>query len=77
MGMVGGIRDGSDVATSSAQLRGGDGGEVIRMGLGIGPEVGDVCELVSCVPRGVVWMMVSTVWGIGCVGVGVGFGMST
>jgi len=75
--VVEGIKDGSDAVTSSAQLRGGDGGVVIRMASGIGPEVGDVCELVSCIPRGVVWMMVSTVWGIGCVGVGVGFGMST
>ncbi len=61
MGMVGGIRDGSDVATSSAQLRGGDGGEVIRTGLGIGPGCGDVCELVYRVPRRVVWSAESAV----------------
>ena len=44
---------GSD-ATSSAQLRGRDGGEVMRMGSGVGPGCGDICELASCVPRGVV-----------------------
>ena len=61
MGMVGGIRDGSDVATSSAQLRGGDAGEVIRMGSGIGLGGGDVCELAYCFPRGVVWTAESAV----------------
>ena len=54
MGMVGGIRDGSDVATSSAQLRGGDAGEVIQMGSGIGLGGGNVCEVASRVLKGIV-----------------------
>ena len=66
---------GSD-ATSSAQLRGRDGGEVIQTGSWIGSGCGDVCELASCVPRGVVWTAELAALGVLC-GVGRGFGMST
>jgi len=42
---------------SSAQLRdvGGGEGEVIQVGLGVGPGCDDVCELASCVPGEMVW----------------------
>ena len=43
---IGSVEIGSDAA-SSAQLRGGDGGEVIYVGSGVGPGCGDVCELAS------------------------------
>ena len=72
---IGGDRIGSDV-TSSAQLRGGDGGEVIQMGLGVETGCGDVCELASCVPRGVVWTAELAVLGVLC-SVGRGFSTST
>ena len=42
---IGSDKIGSDAA-SSAQFRGGDGGEVIRVGLGVGSGCGDICELV-------------------------------
>jgi len=73
--MIGGDETGSDT-TSSAQLRGGAGGEIIWMGLGVGSGCGVVCELASRVLRGVVWMIVSMVRGAGGV-VGCIFGAST
>ena len=67
---------GSDV-TSSAQLRGGDGGMVVRMGLGVGSGCGVICELVSRVPRGVVWTAELAMLGVLCGDVGGVFGVST
>src|SRR6266699_3444324 len=67
---------GSEVA-SSAQLRDDGGvGVVIRVGSGVGTGCGDVCELASCIPRGVVWTAESAALGVLC-GVGRGFGAST
>ena len=72
---IGGDKIGSDAA-SSAQLRGGDGGEVLRMGSGFGLGCGDICELAYCVPRVLVCMLTLTVHGAGCI-IGCIFGAST
>jgi len=74
---IGSVKIGSEVA-SSAQLT-DDGGavEVIRVGLGVGPGCGDICELASCVPGEMVCMMALTVHGVNSVVVGISFGVST
>ena len=51
--MTGGGEIGSD-AMSSAQLNDVGGDEVIRVGSGVGPECGVVCEPASCILREVV-----------------------
>jgi hypothetical protein len=76
---IGGDKIGSDV-TLSAQLRGGDGGEVIpsliRTGLRVGPGCSEVCELASWVLGELVCMIILVVRGASGV-VGHIFGAST
>lgn len=54
-------------ATLSAQLRGEDGGEVMRMELGFGLGCGDICELAYCILSVLVCMLTSMVHGASCV----------
>ena len=70
LGMIG------SEAASSAQLKDMGGGEVVRIGSGIGLECDVVCELVSRVPGELVCMLASTVRGASGV-VGSVFGAST
>jgi hypothetical protein len=68
--ITGGDEIGSDT-TSSAQLRDGGNGEVIQTGSGVVTGCGNVCELASCIPRGVVWRIALAVHSassvVGCI----------